>query len=239
VFTGTPSEELLDLVRRARAAGRRPAVLAGMTGAELDAVELQTNTLLPFAVRELFGIAAGFSIEGFTVDFRSKRSIDVEAFPNALPIAADRNGTWIMEHDEGGWYVVIYVSYRPAVIVIQASTLSTFIAQVFEPGGPRRLVEPILVDIKRRDPYAVPRRSLMTSRDPILLRFAQELDDNYFVTDLREQRAGVGFAWLPDALLKRAGGTLVFAASRRRRFWPRLSLPCFFMNRSRCQSSST
>ena len=189
-------------------------MLPGMTGAELAAVELQTNMLLPLAVRDLFSIAAGFSVGGFTVDFRSKPPIEIHAFRKALPIAADRNGIWIIDHDEGGWHPVFYVSQRPPVVIIQASCLTTFIAQGFEPGGPRGIIEPLLAEISRLDPYAIPRRSLMDSRDRVLSLFAHELDDTHFITDLRGRRAGIGFAWQPGAPLQRAHDALVFGVPR-------------------------
>ena len=52
VSTRIPSEELLDLIQRAHDTARKVTMLPGMTENELAAVELQTNMLLPFAVRE-------------------------------------------------------------------------------------------------------------------------------------------------------------------------------------------
>jgi hypothetical protein len=225
VSTRIPSEELLDLMAHARRLGRNVTLLPGMNDAELSAVEVRTETLLPIAVRDLFALTAGFTVDDFAVHFGGRGRLEVEAFSHALPVAADRDGTWIIEHDEGGWHPVIYVSRRPAAIVIQASSLTTFIAQIFEPGGPRRLLEPFLEEVARADPYAVPRRSLLASRDRILSGFARELDDSYRVTDLRGQRAGAGFAWRQDTPLKRAGRAVVFAVPRLSRLRAVVLLP--------------
>jgi hypothetical protein len=233
VSTRIPSEELLDLMAHARHMGRNVTMLPGMSDAELSAVEVRAETLLPIAVRDLFALTAGFTVDDFVVAFGGRGRLDVKAFSHAIPVAADHDGTWVIDHDEGGWHPIIYVSRRPAAVVVQASTLTTFIAQIFEPGGPRRLLEPLLEEIARVDPYAVPRRSLLASRDGVLASFARELDDRYRVTDLRGQRAGVGFAYRRDTPLKRAGRAVVFAVPRlsrlravvfllfRRLFWRR------------------
>lgn len=215
MFSGVPSEQLLESLREADDAGREVVIAPPMTTEEIIAIERQVDFLLPLALRDLFRTTAGFAVDGFHVDFCSK-GIAAVALSHMLPIATERELTWVIGFDQSGWCPVLCISARPAVIAIQSGSITEFIQQVFAAEGPAKVIAPFVAEIAKSNPHARTARSLVGREDPVLAAFARELQRNDLVTDLRARRPGVGFAWDSASPIRRAGRHLIFATRAQR-----------------------
>jgi len=160
------------------------------------------------------------------IDFTGK-SIDGQAmediFPTAIAIAADRSGnSWMVDLHGGSasWGPIFYVSHDPPVIIYQNSTLEKFINGVLTSlnspwqSDTTKVVDEYADSIWSQNPNMMNQPDCLFSTDQDIKAFAQELEEDYRIIDMRRPKVGDGFSWGisgPGTLLRRYGYQTMFA----------------------------
>jgi cell wall assembly regulator SMI1 len=192
---------------------------------ELAQLEAETGRKLPPDLRELLLLCRGFEFPpAGTVDF-SGRDMSVEIPFASMPVLADGNGNfWVVDiESEQHMGPVMFWCHDPAVMVIQAPTLSEFLQQIVDIGraGHTDLLAFIREERSRKiwtaDPYLIPAEGARKSADPDLAAFGAELADSFFVADLRKREIGSGFSWgKSDAAIRRFKDKLIFGIEKKK-----------------------
>ena len=188
---------------------------------ELAQVETEAGRKLPADLHELLLLCGGFESPAGTVDFGGRDMSLATPFAS-IPVLADGNGNfWIvdLEPDQHTGPVMFWC-HDPAVMVIQAPTLSEFLQQIIDVG---RDTDRLAFIRKQRsheiwasDPYLVPVEEARQSADPDLAAFAQELADSFFIADLRKCEIGSGFSWgKSDSDVRRLKDKLIFGVEKK------------------------
>lgn len=170
--------------------------------AEIDQFERQQPEPLPSTIRDLLGLAGGFTLLGEHVDFRGQIQSEFEPpFTCGLPIYTDGFGSFWTAHiapDTGDWSPIFFVSPDPPVIVVQSRDLADFLVELFNrfrPGEASALdqVYALSLDIWSQDRGIHRAAELRNCADPVLEAFASGLQDEDLIADLRERTIGSGF----------------------------------------------
>jgi len=138
---------------------------------------------------------------------------------------ADSNGNfWVVDIEpEQHTGAVIFWCHDPAVMVIQAPTLSEFLQQILEISKPGQtnLLRFVRKERSRQiwvsDPYLMPIEEVRQSNDPELAVFAQELSGTVDIADLRKCEIGSRFSWgKTDSEVRRYKDKLIFGIEKKR-----------------------
>ena len=176
-----------------------------------------------------------------SIDFTGK-SIDGQVLEDIMPtgiaIAADQSGnSWTLDLHGGSAYFgpIFYVSHDPPVIVYQNSTLEKFINQVLASlNSPwqsdiTKVVSESAYSIWNENPNMMNQPDCLNSTDQDIKAFAQELEEDYRIIDMRNPKVGDGFSWGisgPETILRRYGYQTMFAyqyiARDNRPWWQKL-----------------
>lgn len=194
--------------------------------AELAALEARLDGPLPATARAMLAVGRGLDDTPLgAIDFAGALDdmIEAELLPDALPIAGDGYGNfWLVERRPGaeGWGPVWYAAHDPPVIAWQGPDVADFLAALRERAepphrGPLHAVrETASARIWREQPGAIGQREAARASDPVLRAFAESLDADWWVVDLRAAERGDGVAWGhfgPRTLLRRAGDAAIVA----------------------------
>jgi hypothetical protein len=217
-------ELLIERANRARASGRAVTVTIDSPMTRDQIVNLESRCgRLPSDIRELGEYAAKFSVDGFAVDFRGEQSFEFEAlFPCSVPIATDGKGNfWVVDvGSDGAWGTVFFIAHDPPVAIVQARDVGSFLGQVFDAHGATALKGDVVPRIWKENPYVVSRAQALASPDPAVKAFAEQVNDNFAIADVRDSECGKGFIWGsagPNTQLHRAGEELLFAIEQKKR----------------------
>jgi hypothetical protein len=214
------------------------ALQPGLTDAEIAAVRGQYPVPLPAELERLmsFTRGAGGLLE---LDLTGRlHSIEIsELLPAGHPVAADGYGNfWLLDLTPDSTEVapVFFACHDAPVLLYQAPDLATFVDEALKMLEPphRSLVHDVhedrLYDVWGSRPGAVPRPVAAESPDLALREFAESLDADWTLVDLRQRQVGMGIAWGchgPGTRLARHGWERIFANApdpRGRRSWRRL-----------------
>lgn len=237
-----------DAVQRLRAAAASRLVdedgspvdldlLPGLTEAEIAVVQAQYPVPLPAELVRLmsFTRGAGGLLE---LDLTGEpHSIEIsDLLPAGHPIAADGYGNfWLLDltPDTTDVAPVFFACHDAPVLLYQAPDLATFVDEALKTLEPphRSQVDDVhedrLYDVWRSQPGAVPQPVAVASQDAALREFAESLDSDWTIVDLRQRQVGMGVAWGshgPGTRLARHGWERIFAYApdpRGRRSWRR------------------
>ncbi|MEO8218802.1 MAG: SMI1/KNR4 family protein [Acidobacteriota bacterium] len=219
----TPKEELIQGIDRARVSGRAAAIDPPMSRVQIINLKSKVGTALPADIGELVEYAAGFSVDGIAVHFGGEEAFEFEsAFPRAVPIATDGAGNfWVVDiASDGSWGAVFLVAHDPPVVVLQARDIAPFIAQVFDAHDTAELQNKLAAQIWKANPYVISQEQALASPDPAVRAFAQQLNENFLIADLRDAARGKGFVWGiagPNTDVRRAENQLLFATQQKKR----------------------
>jgi hypothetical protein len=178
------------------------------------------------------------------IDFTGKSihgQVLEDIMPAGIAIASDKSGnSWMVDLHGGSafWGPIFYVSHDPPVIVYQNSTLEKFIDQVLGSlnspwaSDVTKVVDHLAPAIWSENPNMMNQPDCLFSTDQDIKAFAQELEEDYRIIDMRRPKVGDGFSWGisgPDTLLRRYGYQTMFAyqyiARDNRPWWQKLFGP--------------
>ncbi len=212
--------------------------LPGMTDSELAALERRIPCPIPDDIRALLKVTRGFNgcaIEPFDVAGMSEGGFGLEEiFPSALDIGHDGFGNyWVVDllSTSTSWGPIYFASHDAPVIVYQSADLNEFFDQLLEflqPPfkGPIEFTHDAAVRrIWDQQPGAIDRAAVLSNPDAELRAFAQTLQDEWLIVDLRRPEIGDGFAWgrarSPEDI-KRWGALPIFGYKPRKSLLQRL-----------------
>jgi len=187
-------------------ASRLVALLPGLSEQELAQFRKQLGGSIPADIEELLLYSAGFDYKPIgTARFTGTEGFEfVEVFPRSVPLLPDGFGNfWVVDisPESGEWGCVFYACHDPAVIVVQAQELGTFLSQVLDPSpsNPRNTLNYVrkeaVTRIWKDDPWLVSVHDARSIEDPVVSSFARQLPDNFGLADLRPREVGSGFSW--------------------------------------------
>ena len=203
-----------------------------LTQSEVKQLESVLERPIPADVRDLLLACRGFAFRPIgTIDFTG-REMSVETFFATMPVLADGSGNfWVVDIESGGSRSgpVLFWCHDPAVMVIQAPTLSAFLRQIIEIGqaGHNDLLTWVQRERSQRiwadDSYLMPSKAARDSSDPLLSAFARTLPDSFYIADLRKAEIGSGLSWGKSVSgVRRYGSKLLFAIEKKRSLFDRV-----------------
>ena len=198
--------------------------LPPLSQGELARLETELGRKLPADLHELLVLCRGFEFSRVgTVDF-SGGEMSVAIPFAANPVLPDGSGNfWVVDIEpEEHSGPVMFWCHDPAVMVIQAPTLSEFLQQVLGMGRPGHS-DPLRFTKEERsrqiwadDPYLVRAVEARESVDPDLAAFAAELAGDFYIADLRKRKIGSGFSWgKTDSDVRRFKDKLIFGIEKK------------------------
>lgn len=200
-------------------------LMPGMTPDEIDQFASTIPCALPSEIRDLLSFCRGFT--GSAADFVdfTGRDCCFEAeviFPHGLPIAADGFGNfWVVDlgPDSDRFGPIYFACHDAPVILYQCSDIEEFLVELFKMNEPpyRSAVDDVhedrLFDVWRKNPGVMPAAQARDADDQAVRAFADDLDDAWFIIDLRRASPGMGFSWGrygPKTEIRRAGNLPIF-----------------------------
>ena len=202
---------------------------------ELDDLRAKLPMPLPPHVERLLRFCTG--VDGTsaaeTLDFTGRISFEFsDAFPRALPIAADGWGNfWLADlkatsEDFGPIY---FACHDAPIALFQSPTLAEFLAELFKMDTPPHasLVDDVhedrLYHVWAKQPGLITHEEALGSPDGEIRAFAASLGESYVIVDLRNAKPGQGFAWgRYRGPVRRLGTEPVFALEKKRSIFARL-----------------
>lgn len=161
-----------------------------------------------------------------------------EIMPCAISIATDGFGnSWNMDitADSKFWGPIYFVCHDPPVVVYQCEKLEQFLAEAIcelEQSGKSnlsRMLKEFAMEVWSKNSGLLTRVQALTCGDETLELFAKELDDSYFICDMRNAELGDGFSWGrfgATAALRRFHSLPIYAYNRpaadERPWWKRI-----------------
>ncbi len=145
-----------------------------------------------------------------------------DIMPTGISIAKDKPGnSWVVDLHGGSsqWGPIFYVCHDPPVVVYQCSTLQKFIDQVLaELNSPwsnevSKVANDHAYNIWGKNPGVMDQPDCLYSTDQDIKAFAQELEEDYRIIDMRRPKIGDGFSWGisgPETILRRYGYSMMF-----------------------------
>ncbi len=200
---------------------------APISSEEIRKLSDELTSPLPLEYESLLAFCGGFeSAIGF-VDFYPGYTIREDLFPHGLPIARDGVGNvWLLDLVAGeptDEIPVFFGCHDPPVIVLQARSITAFIAEVIaygrrEPDNRITAIDEYTANIWKNDPGALTYQDCI-QRDSTLSQFAHSLGLDYEFGDMRHAEVGQGFAdgkYGSDSITKRHDSERIFARQRRK-----------------------
>ncbi|RJP24977.1 MAG: hypothetical protein C4520_03090 [Candidatus Abyssobacteria bacterium SURF_5] len=178
----------------------------GLSEQELDRFRKRLGGYLPAEINELLIYSTGFIYaQERAICFTGHEDFAFEeAFPCSIAVLPDGLGNfWVVDinKEDGAWGPVFYVCHDPAVVVVQAPELASFLLQVLQPleGVPKNALDYVskkaAFTIWRQDPWLMPYNDPRIPQDPLVSDFAKQLLQNCRIADLRRKEIGSGFRW--------------------------------------------
>lgn len=213
-------------------------LLPGLSRAEIETFAATLPCPLPVEVRALLERCSGIDgmLEG--IDFCGRMFGDAfgqdEFFPHALPIAHDGFGNyWIIDllPDSTTWGPIYFACHDAPVMLYQGPDLADFLRELIRYHQPpyKSLIDDVhedrLFNVWATSPGVMEQTACLLSEDPVLRTFAEELDQEWRIIDLRNAVPGQGFAWGiggPNTEWRRHGTLAVFANKRKKGWLERL-----------------
>jgi len=213
-----------DVLQSALKAGLPISLLPPLSQDEVAQFETELGRKLPADFREILVLCRGFQFQPFgTIDF-SGQDMSLETPFASTPILADGYGNfWVVDlAPEQHTGAVMFWCHDPAVMVIQAPTLSDFLQQIMDIGKPSHT--DLLAFIRKErshqiwttDPYLMPAEETH-SADTDLATFIKELAaGRFYIADLRKCEIGSGFSWgKTDSDIRRFKDKLIFGVEKK------------------------
>jgi len=215
-------------------------VAVGLSADEMAALERKRESPFPKEIRELLEYSRGFALRskwtsskfrdgGLTVELSGQdwtgypgwaAPASPEAGPRGLELISDICGNpWVIDVSrQGAWGAVFYVSHDPPFIAYQANDLTSLLLELFLLFTGTHASQFIDPDVDKAQKIPLTKAAaLRKSEDAALREFASTLKDDDLVADLREKKAGTGFAWNAlggDTIVKRHQTALLFGLTR-------------------------
>jgi hypothetical protein len=211
-------------------------LLPPLTPGELQQLEARIPCPLPPGVRVLLEYCRGFDGVLESIDFSGlypEFGME-EIFPHGVPIAHDGFGNyWVVDltAQSETWGPIFFVCHDAPVVVFQTDSLAHFISEVIKLGHPpwkseiNDVHETHHARIWRENPGLLTYEQGLQSGDPDLVKFAEGLDDSWWVIDFREAATGDGFSWGrygPATVITRYSDKRIFAVQKKKTLLQRI-----------------
>jgi hypothetical protein len=211
-------------------------MLPPLTPEEFRQLEARIPCPLPSETRELLEYCRGFDGVLESIDFSGlypEFGME-EVFPHGVPIAHDGFGNyWVVDLSvqTETWSPIFFVCHDAPVVVFQTDNLAHFISEVIKLGHPpwkseiSDVHETFHERIWRENPGLLTCQQGLQSGDPDLVKFAENLDDSWWMIDLREAAIGDGFSWGrygPATVNRRFGEKRIFAVQKKKTLLQRM-----------------
>jgi hypothetical protein len=129
---------------------------------------------------------------------------------------------------------VYFACHDAPVVLYQSPNLAHFVHELVRMNIPPHesalddVHDDRLFDVWRKNPGTITRAAALASTDHELQAFANTLDENFTLVDLRDPKVGMGFSWGrhgPQTIVRRHGSLAIFAysAPKTRSLWARLT----------------
>jgi hypothetical protein len=205
-------------------------LLPPLSQGELAQLETELGRNLPPDLRDLLVLCRGFEFSPVGTVHFSGRGMSVATPFAGIPVLQDGSGNfWVVDIEPEYPGPVMFWGHDPAVMVIQAPTLSEFLQQVVGIGRPGHI--DLLTFIRKErsrqiwaaDPYLMPAEEGRKSTDPDLAAFAEELAASFSIADLRKCEIGSGFSWgKTDSDIRRFKDKLIFGIEKKKGLFGKL-----------------
>jgi hypothetical protein len=186
-------------------------MLPPLTPEEFRQLEARIPCPLPSETRELLEYCRGFDGVLESIDFSGlypEFGME-EVFPHGVPIAHDGFGNY--------WVVDLSVQTETWSPIFLSATMLRW--SCFKPT-----IWPIL-SAKSSNWALLTCQQGLQSGDPDLVKFAENLDDSWWMIDLREAAIGDGFSWGrygPATVNRRFGEKRIFAVQKKKTLLQRM-----------------
>lgn len=200
----------------------------GLTDEELTDFEQRLPCKLPSEIRELLQATRGFEgIAADQVDFTGDGMYyeQEDVFPHGLPIASDGFGNfWVVDLTPETFGPVYFACHDAPVILFQSASLSEFLIELFKCVIPphssliNEVHDDCLHNVWETNPGVIDQNEGLQSSDPAIRTFAESLDENFQIIDLRGAAPGQGFSWGrygPNTEIRRYQVSPIFAYKKR------------------------
>jgi cell wall assembly regulator SMI1 len=210
----------------------------GVSAKEISNLEADLRMSLPDSYKALMAYTRGFDLFA-EVDFaQGMGPVEMSDFCHLwLTIAADGFGNfWVIDLTDRseGFGPVYFHCHDAPVFLFQCRTVEEFLEAIFALGTNSAkntltgVYEDRFHDVWSKNPGLIGQPAAVTGEDPILRDFASQLDERWWIKDIRNPKPGDGFSWGrygPETEVKRFGKLPIFAVrepERRRGFFEKL-----------------
>jgi hypothetical protein len=186
-------------------------LLPGLSMEEVEGFARSLPVAPPDDFCDLLSFCAGFEVggEGPVAEVRFNGIPEYTGpgdflVPRGVVIAHDWCGNlWIVDlcADGSDWGPIYYCCHDPAVMLVQAATVSQFVEEMLKLWVPphESLIEEVhedrLFQVWSKNPGVISREEALRSHNTEIRASAAELEGNCGVVDLRGAPVGMGFSW--------------------------------------------
>jgi len=194
-------------------------LLPPLSAAELDSLQASLPAPLPEEIRDLLSFARGFEGGPLDVVDFSGSQISGSIWRTYL-VAHFRCRRWLRNFwaidvtaSSPAWNDVFYVCHDAPVVVYQTNSLVHFIQEVLRMGKPPynseigEVHDEMASRIDDENPDLITVDVALTSHDATLRTFAESLDPEFQICDMRARRMGDGFKWGDTGRIQFCDGT--------------------------------
>lgn len=194
---------------------------------EIAQLSRELESPLPTELEKLLRFTQGFDSALGYIALISTDKLCEDWFPHNVTLAPDGCGNFWLADLTGSAAeeaVVFFACHDPPVFVVQAQSITNFIADVIAYGTDRenspieRVMRDTVHELWQTDTRLLTYKDCL-SGDASLKQFAQSLDDTYEFFDLRNAKVGDGFAWGKygaDTVSVRHGTEKIFARQKKK-----------------------
>lgn len=182
-----------------------PEFLPGLAEEDLKGIASQIEASLPKDFVNLARACGGISGIGIEVDFAGfGESWAAPFMPRGWPFAHDGCGNyWVLdvpvaESDEA---VIFYASHDAPVLLFQGRGMAEFLNQLhlFDLGDRTSDIWNVFSDdrfnVWQTNPGTIRQPDALLSSDVVIREFAETLEENFEIIDLRNVPPAMGFSW--------------------------------------------
>lgn len=199
--------------------------LPGLSEKRLVELEARVGAPLPEDYRAL-----GLECAGIKIDFEGFEEYWVEEIvPHGIPFAHDGCGNyWVVDclREREARSHIFYACHDAPVLLYQGTGLAGFLDALpaFDRGDHDSPIWRVWSEgafrVWNENPSLLSQTEVLTSSDPVLRAFAEEIGEPCWIADLRNVPVGMGFSWGRygiDTRLRRHGEERIFACAQRER----------------------
>lgn len=195
-----------------------------LTSFELDLIASEAGAPLPQDYREMAMLFGGIECE-YELDLSSKGAgmKHEELLPKSVTIALDGFGnSWEVDlvgsNEERS--MIYYLCHDAPVLLFQCKGIDVFLNYLVDTYAPphRSMINQVeddnFFDVWRMNPGVVPVSEARKSENATIRQFAEHLDENFMIVDLRDAPVGMGLSWGrygPESKIVRCGALPIFA----------------------------